>query len=196
MAPKRLGRRAAADVSDAHAPLPETAIVVLVPEAEPLLARHRAGRNTVHHSAAPPDLPAHVTVLFPFRPSISRAESSSIGGHAALVPAFEVRFGRAECFPGGVVYLAPEPMEPFRDLTLALADVFPDSPPYGGEFAEIVPHLTVADGLDPTEARSLCDDLDGDLPIVAEVTHLSMLCHDDEAGWRAEHTWPLGRPSE
>ena len=43
-----------------------------------------------------------------------------------------------------VLYIAPEPDGPFRELTDALAQAFPEHPPYDGAFAEVVPHLTVA----------------------------------------------------
>ena len=37
-----------------------------------------------------------------------------------------------------------QPAEPFRRLTKLVFKHFPDTPPYGGEFDEIIPHLTVA----------------------------------------------------
>jgi hypothetical protein len=43
-----------------------------------------------------------------------------------------------------VVYLAPEPAEPFVELTRALWRRFPGWPPYGGVHPTITPHLTVA----------------------------------------------------
>jgi hypothetical protein len=46
-------------------------------------------------------------------------------------------------FPG-VVYLAPHPMERFDALAREVATWFPESCPYGGAFADPVPHLTVA----------------------------------------------------
>ena len=42
------------------------------------------------------------------------------------------------------LYLVPEPDEPFILLTEAIVREFPEYPPYGGKFTEIVPHLTVA----------------------------------------------------
>ena len=43
-------------------------------------------------------------------------------------------------------YLAPEPSAPFIALTGALVTEFPQFPPFAGEFATIIPHLTVAHG--------------------------------------------------
>ena len=60
-----------------------------------------------------------------------------------------------EWFGDTVVWLNPSPSEPFRQLTLALWDEFPETPPYEGRFGrEVRPHLTVGDGAPPM--RSTC----------------------------------------
>src|SRR3989442_1054852 len=43
----------------------------------------------------------------------------------------------------GVLWLAPEPAEPFVALTSALAARYPEHPPYEGEHDVVIPHLTV-----------------------------------------------------
>ena len=43
-----------------------------------------------------------------------------------------------------------KPVEPFRALTAQLCDRWPEAPPYGGAYPEVVPHLTVAQGADAT----------------------------------------------
>ena len=169
----------------------ETAIVVVVPEAEALLERYR--RRRPRHDD--PAIPAHVTVLFPFRPSVDEADVALIGECAAAVPAFDVTFARTAAFPVGLVYLVPDPVEPFLELTEVLAGAFPDTPPYGGLFDEVIPHLTVAADLEPAEVIALRDELVGEPPIEATVTHIALLRHDPAEGWRAEHTWPLGPAS-
>ena len=65
-----------------------------------------------------------------------------------------------------VLYLAPEPETPFRELTDALAEAFSDHPPYAGAVAQVVPHLTVAWHQDAPmdEIRA---DIAGALPIAA-----------------------------
>jgi hypothetical protein len=47
-----------------------------------------------------------------------------------------------------VLYLDPEPVDELRQLTLDIAEAWPDNPPYAGAFDEVVPHLTVAHGID------------------------------------------------
>jgi 2'-5' RNA ligase superfamily len=44
-----------------------------------------------------------------------------------------------------VLYLAPRPDEPFRALTRAACAAFPGYLPYGGAFADSVPHLTIGE---------------------------------------------------
>jgi hypothetical protein len=69
--------------------------------------------------------------------------------------AFDVEFLETRRFPAGAVYLTPEPPGPFVDLTRRVWGLFPDWPPYGGEFLpDITPHLTIAWGalLDEAEA--------------------------------------------
>lgn len=59
------------------------------------------------------------------------------------VLAFEFTLRRLGRFPT-TAYLAPEPPNPFVAMTSALVRTFPEFPPYGGEHASVVPHLTVA----------------------------------------------------
>ena len=83
-------------------------------------------------------MPPHVTLLVP-----SPGDVGAITEALAPFGAFDVTFAAVDRFPG-TVWLAPEPARPFRELIEALAATFPDHPPYGGVFSEVVPHLTVA----------------------------------------------------
>ena len=77
----------------------------------------------------------------PFLPVAALTPTSGTGSTAiaAAVEPFEVRFERVRRFPG-VVWLDPEPAEPFRSLTAAIVARWPDHPPYGGVFDEVIPH--------------------------------------------------------
>jgi hypothetical protein len=83
-------------------------------------------------------MPPHVTVLYP-------APGDVVGIAETLwdFSAFDVDFGRLDRFPG-VLWLAPDPAAPFREMTNAVVGRYPDYPPYGGTFAHVIPHLTVA----------------------------------------------------
>jgi hypothetical protein len=121
----------------------ETALVVPVPAAEPLLADLRARFDP----SAAEGVPAHVTIGVPF---LTRTELGP-GGlqrlEAALreVPAFEFVLARVGRFER-TAWLAPEPAAPFVAMTRALMRAFPGWQPYGGAHERIVPHVTAADG--------------------------------------------------
>jgi len=83
-------------------------------------------------------MPPHVTLL-----ASCPGDEAAIAEALAPFPAFAARFAQVDRFPG-TLWLVPEPAEPFVRMTEALAARFPEFPPYGGLYANIVPHLTVA----------------------------------------------------
>lgn len=94
------------------------------------------------------NLPPHVTVLVP-----CPGDVAAIAEVLSAFDPFDVAFPRLERFPE-ILWLAPEPAEPFVAMTEAMVDRFPGYPPYGGIHDDIVPHLTVAEAeLDDTAAR-------------------------------------------
>ncbi len=119
----------------------ESAVLVPVPEAELAVGRHRHRLDR----AATWGVPAHVTVLFPFvAPSaITGATITALADAVGSVTAFDCEFPATAWFGQEVVWLAPQPAEPFRALTRAVSAAFPDYPPYGGGYDDVVPHLTV-----------------------------------------------------
>ncbi len=123
----------------------ESALVVTVPEAEPLVGRLRQ----LHDPSAAVGVPAHVTVLYPFVPpaAIDALLESRLADLFAAMAAFDYRFERVDRFGDTTVYLAPEPAAAFSALTAAVAAQWPDYPPYGGAHDTVIPHLTVGDQL-------------------------------------------------
>jgi 2'-5' RNA ligase len=119
----------------------ESAVLVPVPEAELAVGRHRHRLDR----AATWGVPAHVTVLFPFvAPSaVTGATITALADAVGSVTAFDCEFPATAWFGQEVVWLAPQPAEPFRALTRAVSAAFPDYPPYGGGYDDVVPHLTV-----------------------------------------------------
>src|SRR5215213_340552 len=94
--------------------LGQTAVIVPVPEAEPVVGRWRAR----HDAAATAGVPAHVTVVYPFL-SADRVDEAALREEVGSLPAFAATFASTGRFPD-LLYLAPEPADPFRALTGAL----------------------------------------------------------------------------
>jgi 2'-5' RNA ligase len=117
--------------------------VVLVPAAESLVGSARAQFD----DSARRGLGPHITLLYPFM-APQRVDSAILEAAAralAVHEQFGFQLATIGRFPQ-VAYLKPAPAEPFIALSLSLARAFPQFPPYGGEFDNIVPHLTVAKG--------------------------------------------------
>ncbi|MFF3253146.1 2'-5' RNA ligase family protein [Actinacidiphila glaucinigra] len=168
----------------------ETALIVKVPEAEPVVGGWRERFDV----SAEAGVPAHVSVLYPFL-NQDRIDDQVLGVLGELFGshrAFDLRFGRCGRFPG-VLYLAPEPDEQFRALTLAVADRWPEAPPYGGRFAEVVPHLTVVDGQEPSVLDALEAELASRLPVATHVSSVQLLVFDGIV-WREQADFALRAP--
>ncbi len=172
----------------------ESALVVLIPEAEDLV---RGFRNQFDPSAAA-GVPAHVTIVYPFKPPLELTAEMIAAIHESFsnTSSFEVAFTRLERFPG-VLYLSPEPDEFFRRLTERIIEQFPEVPPYAGKFADVVPHLTIAHGADSEQLDSIAADFerqaDGRLPIRSTVKEVTLL--DNQSGrWQARHRFSLTQP--
>ncbi|MEU8712230.1 2'-5' RNA ligase family protein [Streptomyces sp. NPDC048663] len=167
----------------------QSGLIVRVPEAEPLVG---AWRDTLDPSSRA-GVPAHVTVLFPFLDAsrvderVHRAIGEVVGGQQP----FEARFEQCGRFPG-VLYLAPDPDTGFRRLTEAIVERWPENPPFGGQFDDAVPHLTVAQGQTEAVMRKAEADLLAGLPVVAQISAVELLVHDGTR-WRKRATFPLGR---
>jgi 2'-5' RNA ligase len=172
----------------------ESALVVLVPEAEALV---KPFRDQYDPSAAV-GVPAHITLLYPFKPP------DELGGpvldklHYGFARFAPFRFSLASIrrFPVEVLYLAPEPDEPFRQLTLAIRDWYPETPPYGGKWPDIVPHLSVASLADEQQldriAGKFAQASQRKLPIGATAEEVTLM--DNRSGrWQIRETFSLGR---
>jgi 2'-5' RNA ligase len=165
-----------------------TALVVVVPEAQALYDAWR------HRWDPAPGIPAHVTLLFPFR-SADRVDDALLGElrelFAAAAP-FDVEFGRVGRFEE-VAYLAPDPAEPFVALTQALVARYPEHPPYGDEgFDEIVPHLTIVNRVTPAVREEAAAALAEHLPVRAHAREATLLEEDEAGAWRPRATFALG----
>jgi len=170
--------------------LPETALICRVPEAERYIAHHRQRFDP----SARRNVPAHVTILYPFMapPMVDGEVIASIAGIARSVPCFDYRLARTERFPVAL-YLAPDPAEPFHALMNGIFRAFPDYPPFEGKFDTVVPHVTVAHG----DEALLCEievELRIALPgagVPARCSEL-VLIENSSGRWEQMHVFALG----
>lgn len=166
----------------------ETALVVPVPEADAAIGHWRR----MFDSSAAAGIPAHVTVLYPFVPgrAIDDGVRERLRALAATHRGFDFQLTAIDRFPG-ILYLAPSAPEPFVRLTEAVAAAWPDHPPYGGAFAEVIPHVTVVDR--PTrELRHIEAALERSLPVAGRADELVLLVRRRNGQWKIEGRFPLG----
>ncbi len=164
-----------------------SALVVLVPAAEPFVETLRQR----HDPMSARGVPAHVTVLHPFRALVGEETAAAAARLAGSMDVFEATLARVGSFPGAVVFLEPEPIQRFKDLTAAAVETFPDCPPYGGAFIDPHPHLTVGNRVDEAIAHHIDTVLSPSLPIDFRVEHLTLLVEDDGGHWTVDRSWPL-----
>lgn len=161
-----------------------TALVLVIPEAEPVVADYRAQ----HDPSAADGMAAHITVLYPFRDS-DRIDADCLARLRDLfreVAPFKLTFAATGRF-AGVRWLDPQPRSTVDQLTEMVVAAFSDCLPYGGTIADPIPHLTFAIGdealmteIERVVAARLTS------PIASRVTHCSLYALT-ENGWR-EHT--------
>lgn len=134
-------------MSDAWAAGTElTAILITAPELAPYTDRWRSvSRSTARPQVPLTELiPPHVTVLVPWVAEPTDTDVARLRSAVSSLQPFEVSFPTAGQFPNGTAWLKPEPFAQVRALLHAVIDAFPECPPYGGEFPDPQPHLTIS----------------------------------------------------
>ncbi len=174
------------------APGGHSVIAVPVPEFEDYVRGRTAHYDASFLSSDAAFAHAHITLLGPWLAQPSQADLDTVARIMAAAEPFEVTLATIETFPDGLIYLRPEPDEPFRELTAALVDAFPRCPPYAGTFPNPVPHLTLdrrAEGITPQSVEHALRHL---LPARLHVDRVDLQ-------WWANHdchvreSWKLGR---
>ncbi|WP_093168426.1 2'-5' RNA ligase family protein [Variovorax sp. YR216] len=170
--------------------MPTSAFIIEVPSAEGLVGDLRERFD----STAQLGVPAHITVLYPFMDPALVTPSVLDRAREALdrVTSFEYSFEGVGRFQA-TAYLAPFPLEPFIAMTASLVQSFPDFPPYGGEHAGSIPHLTVAHG-DVIHAEAAAAELENRLrrhgPMEAHCSSI-VLIENSTGRWERMHRFQL-----
>ncbi len=167
-------------------------LTVPVPELDPVV-RPRLERVAPESLPVDPDDPvAQITLLTPFadRDALTEGVLAELRWFFADVTPFGFALAEVNRFPGGAAYLAPSPAAPFRQLSHELARRFPEYPPYGGAYDEVVPHLRVP-LLEGEDVDSLQQGLGPTLPITAYAQEAALFWWEPGAIELLE-TFPFG----
>jgi 2'-5' RNA ligase len=149
----------------------ETAIIVPVHPAEEIVG----GWRREHTPSGSKGMQAHVTLLAPFTAPEQLTADRMRAVRDVLVDfqPFDFELPRAAYLDLGsrrVLYLQPEPAQPFVDLISALVGRFPAHPPYGDSNLRPLPHLTVATSPDDALLAAIEKAVQRKLPISAKAT--------------------------
>jgi 2'-5' RNA ligase len=169
--------------------LRQSAVVIEVPEAAPAVDEWRRQ----YTRDGPLGVPAHVTLLYPFVPPerLDEEVEAKLGDVIGEAEPFDFALRRTDRFSEQLLYLAPEPPEPFLRLTQAIAAAWPEHPPYEGAHETVIPHLTVASADDPV-LESITAALERKLPIHARATEALLLEEGEDGFWRPRLAFRLG----
>lgn len=170
--------------------MPESAVILTITEAEPIVSAARLK----HDRVASLGVPAHITLLYPWcPPPIREADLNRLRLAIRGVPPFQLMFrgiGRFE----RVLFLRPDDQGQIVALIASIAGAFPEQPPYGGRFSDPVPHLTVAEvsgDLQPV-IEELAAGILQLLPFQAEADALTVIESDSQGLWSVAARLPLG----
>lgn len=168
-------------------------LLIPVPEVD-FVVRPRLERDAPESLSPDPDeTTAHITLLGPFadRDRIDDGLLAELRSFFADVTAFEFKITDVSRFPDGVTYLCPEPASPFRQLTHELTRRFPEYPPYGGAFDDVVPHVSVGTSTHSDPPDLVRAELGFRLPITAHARQAALFWCEPNAS-RTVETFPFG----
>jgi 2'-5' RNA ligase len=153
----------------------QSAIIIPVPDAEPVVERYRLEYDPV----ALAGVPAHITLIVPWLPpeEVGEGNLGELADVLSSTTAFDFRLTRVSWFGRAVLWLAPDPAEPFIKLTTMLADRF-GTLPYDDEFDEVVPHLTIGHASDGVQLDSVAAAIAAALPIICRAEEVWVMVGD------------------
>jgi len=164
----------------------DSALVVLVPEADPIVESWRIQFDP----SAQEYMPAHLTVLYPFMPDaqIDAHAVASLATFFADQQGAPLTFGSINSWPG-TIWLDPE-----SEVSTTLLDNtrrhWPEFLPYGRTDIEPIPHLTVGDGVSDEDALRIHEALTLHLPLVSRLDAVDLMVFDGKR-WTSKHQFPL-----
>jgi len=166
---------------------------IIVPVEVPVAVRRL--RDRMDPSAAQ-GVPAHVTLIYPFLPpsELSDEVRATLAEIVGSEPAFPFTLARVGRWPE-LVYLVPEPDEPFRRIIGRLIEAFPGYPPYGGRHPTVVPHVTIAQDPRPEYLAAAEHALPALLPLRDVAREAWLIGHTADQSWHTHWRLPLAAPA-
>jgi 2'-5' RNA ligase len=182
-----------AQATDRLSASPETAVVLVLSQFSPELTALHA---EYYPAAVAQGIPLHITLLAPFvpRPALTNSVIATLRTFFAERAPLSFELARIDAFPDAL-YAAPEPAAELIDLIDELALAFPETPPYGGVFAQPIPHATLSVPIGGSEGEHIAGKLRGAavplLPVTCEVTYASLLVEQEAERWSEAERFPL-----
>jgi hypothetical protein len=172
----------------------ESAILLCVPEAEPLVHEWRLkGDPSAAHG-----VPAHVTLLYPFLPveSLDDGVVAELAWFFRGIDAFPVRVTRVQRWEeAGVVWIDPG-SDALLELTRAIVRRWPECPPYSGTIPveTLTPHLTIVQTDDRALRQSAANAVSPGLPFEMVASSAALWVQDAGGTWTEHTSFPFGPP--
>jgi hypothetical protein len=166
----------------------QSAILIPVHEADAVVGPFRLEHDPVSTAG----VPAHITLIVPWLPpeEIGPGDLDELSDALVSTDAFDFLLARVRWFGRRVLWLAPEPVQPFLDLVELLSERF-GTPPYEDEFDEVVPHLTVGHASDGSELGAVAEQLTAKLPIKCQAEQVWVMVGDGHS-WSVRKKIDLG----
>lgn len=170
----------------------QTAVVIPVPDAEPLLTA-----VTRHYpEAVRGGVPAHVSLLYPFVPAdqLDTQVIARLSGLFDAQPVISTTFrtiGRHD----GFVCLRPDPPTMLDGVTTTIRQTWPSLTPYNGRYGDVAAHLTVAIHTSSARAAEIERTLlPTYLPVEAELREAWLVVFDQRWSLRKRFEFGAGSP--
>ena len=167
---------------------PESVVLIPVPPATDLLRPYHSHFNP----SAPAGTVEHITLLYPFLPpsQIDDRVLARLRVVFSQVDAFSYVLRNTGWFEQGVLYLAPDPPDPFVELTNRLTTTF-GVLPFEGRFPTVVPHLTIEQHGDIDTLQRVAAAITSRLPVAARAEEAWLMLGHIETGWTVHRRFPF-----
>lgn len=157
--------------------------------------REVEGLRHDHDPGAKLGIPAHITLLYPFAPpELAMSQIDDLATLFQRIACFDFALIEVRRFPT-TAYLHPDKSELFAHMTVTIVARWPQYPPFGGQFPEVIPHLTVADRATVDVLNQVEEALKDRLPVRCHAAQAWLMCSDEEGLWRKVRSFDFKRSS-